>query len=610
MNEIRALLKIVARKLELTTFIGRLHLTGIMAAGIALGLMLVERTASSAAFVPWVWVGPVLGGLAIGVALFLWMRQRPTEAHVALVVDDRLELREKLSTAIHCQGRDDAFAQAALQDAVAVASDARTHELARRRFAVTPPAAWWVSPLIVLAAVMLSLVHPRNLFAKNPDAAANVVEAKLESEKTIEAVIKSIQDKPELSKELAMGEISPEGTDPNAIRRPEEFKQNALKKLTELNKKLDDILNGEKGKTAEALEKSLNQLKSPEDGPAKEMADALAKGDFAAAQKAMEEMMKKAENGQMDEKEKQKLAEQLKDIADQLDKLAQQQQQLENALKQAGMDPNLAKNAQALQQAMQNNQNLNQQQKQQLQQMAQAQQAAAQACKGLGQAFQQMAQACQGQQGQQGQGQQMAQAAGQMGQQLGQLEQMQQMLQQAQAAMNQCQGQCNGLGQGLNMQQAMQQWSAKNGNQGQWGRAAGGQSQFAKTPTGTKIEQGNVKTDETGDIIAKQLFEGQQVRGESKAALVKVVEAARKGVDEAQTEDQLPRIYQEAQQHYFGELEKLTKPVEAEAGKPAAPAGAGKDAPKADPNKPEDGKPAETKPAEKPADSKPAEKKP
>ena len=124
------------------------------------------------------------------------------------------------------------------------------------------------------------------------------------------------------------------------------------------------------------------------------------------------------------------------------------------------------------------------------------------------------------------------------------------------------------------MQQAMQQWSVKNGNQGQWGRAAGGQSQYAKTPTRTKLEQSKVQTVE-GDVIAKQLFDGQQVRGESKAKASAVAEAVRKGVDEAQTEDNLPRIYQEAQQHYFGELEKLTKATEekaAEGNKPADPA--------------------------------------
>ena len=554
MNEIRSLLTVVARRLETTSFIGKLHATGIVAAVVALLLMIIDRTVSASGFVPWLWVGPGLAVLAAAVAIAMWLRHRPTESHIAVVVDEQLDLREKLATALHCQGRDDAFAQAAIEDAVKVARDPRTHERARRAFAVRPPGAWWTSPLIILAAIMVSFLQPRNLFARDAQVQPDVEQAKLEADKSIEAVIKSIESKPELSKELQMGELSKQGTDPNALQRPEEFKQNALKKLTDLNKKLDELLNGEKGKTLDSLEKSLNQLKTPEEGAAKELAQSLSKGDFNSAQKALQEMMQKLQSGNMSEEEKKQLAEQLQNIAEQLEKLAQQQQQLEQALKQAGMDPALAQNPQALQQALQNNQNLNQQQKQQLQQMAQAQQAAAQMCQNMGQACQQMAQACKN--GQMGQ---MQQGAGQMGQQLNQMEQMQQMLQQAQAAMNQCQGQCNGLGQNLNMQQAMQQWSQKNGaNQGSWGRAAGGQSQYAKTPTATKIEQGKVQTVE-GDIIAKQLFEGQQIRGESKAKLIEVAEAASKGVDEAQSEDLTPRVYQDAQKRYFGELEKLAK---------------------------------------------------
>jgi hypothetical protein len=246
-------------------------------------------------------------------------------------------------------------------------------------------------------------------------------------------------------------------------------------------------------------------------------------------------------------------------MAEQLDKLAQQQQKLEEALKQAGMDPNLAQNPQALQQAIQNNQNLNQQQKQQLQQMAQAQQAACKACQGMGQACQQMAQACKG--GQMGQ---MGEGAGKMAQQLGDMEMLQQLLQQAQAAANQCQGQCQGLGQGLNMQQAMDQWMQCNGGMGNRGQGQGGKAPIAPTPTGTKIEQAKVNTVE-GDIIARQLFEGPQIRGDSKVKLIKVIEEARKGFDEGQTEEQVHIKYRDPQMHYFGELEKITKAKDAAA---------------------------------------------
>lgn len=565
MNDIRALLKIAARRLELNSFIGRLHLTAMVFAGIALALMLADRI-SAVSFVPWVWVGPALGVAMLSIAFALWMQRRSTENHVALVVDERLDLREKLSTALHCQGRDDAFAQAAIEDAVQTARNGKTRELVRRRFAITAPAGWWISPLAAFAAIMLGFIPQMDLFAQEEQNAA-VINAKLEAEQAVDAMVKVFDDKPELAKALEPGDLSKDGLDHDALRRPEDIKREALRKATEFQKKLDEILNGEKGKTAEAIEESLKQLKAPEDGAAKELAEALADGDFQKAQQALNEMMEKAKNGQLNEEQKKQLAEQLQNIAEQLDKLAQQQQKLEEALKQAGMDPNLAQNAQALQQALQNNQNLNQQQKQQLQQMAQAQQAACKACQGMGQACKQMAQACKG--GQMGQ---MGQGAGHMAQQLGDMEMLQQLLQEAQAAANQCQGQCQGLGQGLNMNQAMQQWMQCNGGMGQnRGQGQGGKAPIAPTPTGTKVEQAKVNTVE-GDIIARQLFEGPQIRGDSKVKLVKVIEEARKGFDEGQTEEQIHIKYRDPQMHYFGELEKITKAKEAAATDKAAPA--------------------------------------
>jgi hypothetical protein len=137
---------------------------------------------------------------------------------------------------------------------------------------------------------------------------------------------------------------------------------------------------------------------------------------------------------------------------------------------------------------------------------------------------------------------------------------LQQLLQQAKAAQGMCQGQCQGLGQNLAIS------VKQGGNMGSRGRGRGGKAPIAPTPTGLKDQKADVNTVE-GDIIAKQLFEGQQVRGESTAALVKVIEQARQGFDEGQQDETLHRKYQEAQQHYFGELEKLTKALVEDAAK-------------------------------------------
>jgi hypothetical protein len=519
--------------------------------------MMVD-SAPAARFVPWVWTGPFLAAVTLGIALALWMSRRQSELHVAVEVDERLELREKLSTALLCEGRDDVFARAAIEDAVAAARDPRCREVVKRRFAIQPPRGWWLSPAILLSVLALSFVPSLNLFAGDPDQSADISQTRNEVKESLDAVVKVIAEKPELTKELdaLVGELSKDGTDPNALKSSEDLKRDAIRKLTSLEKKLDDILNGEKSKTSEALKDKLNQLKSPESGPAKELADALAKGDFNAAQQAIKEMQEKLANGELNEEQKKQLAEQLDNIGKQLEELAKQQQQLEQALQQAGMDPQLAQNPQALQQALEQNQNLNQQQKQMIQQMAQAQQQAAQMCQGMGKACQQMAQAAQ-----QGQAGQLGQAGQQMMNQLNDAEALQQLLQQAQAAANACKGQCQGLGQNMAMGQTPGENSG--GGMGNRGQGRGGKAPIAPTPSGSRTEMAKIKTVE-GDVIAKQLFEGPQIRGESKAKLLNVVAEASKGFEEGLDEEQLPRQYHEAHQHYFGELEKITKAIQAD----------------------------------------------
>ncbi len=564
MNEIRNLLKTAGSRLNLSAFLDRLHWVAIVVAGVALALMIADRIPAQA-FVPWMWVGPSLAALAIIIAVVWWRQRLPSEQHVAVVVDERLDLREKLSTALCMQGRDDAFAQAAIEDGVNAARDQRTHELVRRRFKVEPPRLWWISPLLVLSAMLMSIVPQMDLFRKDAPAQSDVLQAKMQAEEAVDAIVNTIKESPELEKELSamLGEMSKEGTDPNApFKKPDDIKRDALKKATDIQKKLEEITNGEKGKTAEAMEQALNQLQKPEeDGDAKELAEALSKGDFAKAQQAIKDLMAKAEKGQLSPEEKKAAAEALENIAKQLEELAKQQQQLQEALKQAGLDPNLANNPQAMQQAIQNAQNMNQQQKQELQKMAQAQQAAAQMCQGMAGACQNMAA---GLNGQQGKGAQGAQQAGKM---LSDMEAMQQLLQQAKLAQGQCQGQCQGLGQGLAM------GNKQGPGMGPRGQGAGGKAPIAPTPTATKETKAEVNTVE-GDIIAKTLFDGEQVRGESKAKLVSVMEQARQGFDEGQQDEATHRKYQEAQQHYFGELEKLTKALMEEKAAEKKPAAA------------------------------------
>ena len=557
MNDIRNLLKLAARRIELSTYLQCAHIVAVVAAIVALLLMAFDR-AFAQSFMPWVWVAPAMVILTGGVAAILWARKRASEAQVALAVDERLDLREKLTTALHCQGRDDPFAQAAMEDGVKAARDARSREQVRRQFKVAPPGGWWFTPLIVLVTIMVSLLSPLDVFSREQPSNETIEQARLDVQQTVEVLVQDLKKSSELKTELSdiLDDLEGVGSQPDPKMSPEDLKREAIKKVTDLNRKLEDILRGEKAKTNAAVQDALNELKPPTEGPAKDLAEAMTKGDFDSAKKALEEMLKQLEEGKLNDEQKQQLAQQMQNLAQQLQQMAQQQQQLKDALQQAGLDPNLANNPQALQQELQNNQNLNDEQKQQLQQMAQAQQQAQQACQNMGQACQQMAQGLQGMLGQMGQnGQQMADQFGQGGQQLmdqlNQMEGMQQMLQEAQAAMNMCQGQCQGLGQGLALQQAMMQ-----GGMGQRGQGAGGKAPIAKTPFGAKMVKAPVKTTD-GEIVMKMLVDGPQRVGESTQKITQVtLHEISDAYDQAIVDDELPRKYDEAMLHYFGELEK------------------------------------------------------
>lgn len=552
MDDIRTLLRMAARRVDLGLLLSKLHESAFVAACIALAMMIADRLPGES-FVPWAWVLPALAALTIIAAWIMWRRDRKGEKAIALMVDDRLDLREKLSTAMHVKDRDDAFALAAVEDAVDAARDPRNRELIKRRFSVEAPRGWWAGPLVVLLVVIVSFLPAMDLFSRDQQEPADVTTARHEVAEALDAVVREIANQPELSEELAdlLGELTKDDVDRESPRSSEQIRRDAIKRVTDLNQRLEEIVTGERGKKSEALNKSLRELDPPKDGEAREFAEALASGDFAAAKKALEEMMAKLERGELDEAQAENLAEQLQDIAEQLDQLAQQQKELEEALERAGMDPQLANNPDALNEAIENNENLNEQQKRQLQEMVQAQQAARRMCQGLAGACNNLAQAMQG--GDAGQ------AAGELGEQLSELEQMQQLLQQARAAANACRGSAQGMGQGLSLQQMM----TGGGIGGQRGEQSNpGQRGVAPTPTRTRMEQAKSQTGDDGDIIARMLIDGPQVVGESRITPARLVAEVAEGFDEGISEELVPRKYHEAQKRYFGELERRAREME------------------------------------------------
>jgi hypothetical protein len=102
---------------------------------------------------------------------------------------------------------------------------------------------------------------------------------------------------------------------------------------------------------------------------------------------------------------------------------------------------------------------------------------------------------------------------------------------------------------------------------------------LAPTPTRT-VDQREKVENRGGDIIARELIEGEVEVGERRAALARVAERISRGDEEGVTEDPVPPHLRDVHRHYFGEVEKRIraatrasekKPAERASDPPAAP---------------------------------------
>ena len=520
---------------------------GIPAAVILILLAVAERLGPEPV-VPWTIALGVLAALYVAAVIASVLRFRPAEEVVAAEIDRRLELRDRITTALAFQGRDDAFAQAAVADAVRICRLPQSRERVRRLFPVSGPSDWWHAPGLSLLAAGTLLLPQLSVFAPDNEDPQQIQLAAEEVRQEVDTVVQSIEEMQALREELddLLEEFGDAEDETRAgMKKAEDIRRDGIRKMTDLSDRLDELVRGERGKTLDILEKMTSKLNLPGEGMAREMAEAMRAGDFEAAREALDRMMEALAEG-MDPEAAQAMAEAVEDIARQLEQMAQQQQALEEMLKEAGLDPAAAsQGAEALEQALEQAQGLSEGQKQQIRDLAAAQAQACSMCQGLGEALKDAAQSMQG--GSPGDGKSASE-------QLGQMEALQELIRQAQAAQGMCDNPGAGMGRGLGLAQALEQWGQGGGMGDRPGAGRGGRAELAPTPTKRMSVREQVDIAE-GEMIARMLVDGVPVRGESKAKLIDVVGRAAQGVEEAINEEAIPRRYHEAIKHYFGELE-------------------------------------------------------
>ena len=583
-QEIMRVVRLVRRRQRLSVALIGFSLACLVFATIGVLLAIMDRWGAEA-WLPWNWIIISFSGLAVGFGLFSWYRTRPETMSTARLIDTELGLKDRLSTALACHDRNDPFALAVVEDATSVAGAPQTREQARRRFRIAPPPMWWASPALVLLALIITFFGQWDLLSSNEVEEVDLEVVRQNASDTVEATIEAIKEDPALAEAMSdvLDELQSQTEASLETKQDEEsIRREALKRVSQLDRKLEEMLNGPESQAMKQLEESLKELNESKDSTIKDLVESLSKSDFAEAQKALSSLQDKLESGSLTDEQLDQAAEALQQLASELEALSQNQQDLQDALKQAGLDPNLANDPEALKQAIENAEGLNESQKQQLQEMAESNEQARKMLEELAKATESACKQCQSCKG--GNTPKPGESGQSMSNQLSQLEQLQEMIKQAKASRSACQSQCNKLGQGLaSAKPSMNQGGT--GGYGGVGDSAGAQ----ETATSTTMSDDS-QTPGEGPITARMPVDRDLVVGESSLTLERAQEVAREGFDEAMNDTPLPRQYHDALKHYFGDKDAVEKAVEADAAsessKPAAKSGsgasvepAGKDAP-------------------------------
>lgn len=110
---------------------------------------------------------------------------------------------------------------------------------------------------------------------------------------------------------------------------------------------------------------------------------------------------------------------------------------------------------------------------------------------------------------------------------------------------------CRGSGPGMSDRNGAQ----KDSNEGGRGVASGGNRTMRETQTGIKRQNTKGKRGD-GDVIARQLVEGQSPVGESRVALQAVAERIATGADHGTDEEPVPAHLRTVHQKYFGDMQR------------------------------------------------------
>ena len=296
------------------------------------------------------WIaGWTIGGAVAGLMLAagLTIARRQSLLNVAVEVDHRFGLKSRLSSTM-AMSADDHGTEAGVALAEDAAKEASRIDV-RDEFKIEPP---WQLCLPLLAALLVFGL----LFIPNATSEAAFTKPAVKESDDREKVKTAVE---QLKKKIREKRVSTGLEDADLDFEKFEIsldevekdksvsKKQALVKLNDLKKQIEERQN--KLGSTKSFKDALNKLKDIGNGPAKQLADAMKKGDMVAAKKAIENLAKRLKEGKLTKDEQARLKKDLEKMAEQMKALAKAQRQkkedLEKQIAKAKEEGNLDKAA-------------------------------------------------------------------------------------------------------------------------------------------------------------------------------------------------------------------------------------------------------------------------
>ncbi|OPZ16933.1 MAG: hypothetical protein BWZ10_01315 [candidate division BRC1 bacterium ADurb.BinA364] len=285
----------------------------VVAAVASCGVILADRLLALEVD-EWAVAGALAAAAAVCGAVWALARQ-PGLHEAAALADRKLNLRERISSALYLLESERPMDRAVVEDAASRAALVRVGDVFPYPF--YRELKWLIAA--VAAGACMALIPPMDLFASldKPAVALQPIPPR-EAEKAAERlkeIKEKLNERAQLKDPLRLALIE---KDLEQLQKDFEARKldraQAVAKLSKMNEQL-----AERKKTLEEMLRSTEGVKTnPSDRFTNELAKDLEMADFDAAKQALADLKKKIENGDFAEKDAAKLSEEMQKLAEQL----------------------------------------------------------------------------------------------------------------------------------------------------------------------------------------------------------------------------------------------------------------------------------------------------